>query len=214
MSEEEVVEDVEVSHKKPRELDIEEEETPVLEAAAPKKQFPPCMSIEEASRLLSWTGNTNELGTAWLPDINWAADAVFKNHRLLRQIAKDFPPIVHMSLKRAFPREYKKAFPDMNIFEWVWKQISNEVDVFVPWRNEHEFGDEEGYQKASQAFSVGFDPEMKYAVPHISGGVLLEILQGDVYTSTSQRGRDLDIFCTLTSQERQKQTGCWYLDFL
>ena len=177
----------------------------------------PHLSIQEASKLMSLSSDILELGTAGTPRINWAADAVFRNEHLFRKICilGQFPPIVHMSLKRAFPRQYAKAHPKQDIFQWVWNELLAKVVQCVPWHSDalYEHG-----QTAGERFRDGFSME-KMAL-HITGGVLLEILQGENYStaaavadSKNRGSRDLDIFCTLASKEKQSPTWDWYQRF-
>lgn len=171
----------------------------------------PHLSIQEASKLMALSSDMLELGTAGTARINWAADAVFRNEHLFRKICTlgQLSPIVHMSLKRAFPRQYAKAYPTMNIFQWVWNDLLAKMVQCVPWPTNEE------KKTAGEVFFEGFSSKTRHAFPHVSGGILLEILQGENYTrpeSPHTPKRDLDIFCSLAGTY-DKATHEWLTKF-
>lgn len=182
------------------EEDFEEEMLREEEEQSPLVTKKPHLSVQEASKLLALPTDAQEIGTAGTGNINWFADSVFKNEHLFRKICTlgNFPPIVHMSLKRAFPRQHKKAYPSLDIFQWVWNDLKALIVQCVPWTDVRGTSD-----SAAEAFYQGFSPDGKRSMPHVSGSVLLQILQGEHYNPEKDlfnriRLRDLDIFCRIS----------------
>ena len=208
--------------KRPREEEEEEEAFEDEELLREEEKQSPLvtkkshLSVQEASKLLALPTDAQEIGTAGTGNINWFADSVFKNEYLFRKICAlgNFPPIVHMSLKRAFPRQHKKAYPSMDIFQWVWDDLKALIVQSVPWST-----DVRGTpDSVAEAFYQGFSPDFKQSMPHVSGGVLLQILQGEhhkpeMHLSGNVIARDLDIFCRILKGSKHAAIRDWWRNF-